>query len=111
VNASSTAAISRIVDRLVARDFEAAVVCAPGSRVSAQQLRTVVEQYGRTLVALPNAELVDLVPIQGAKSPRWSVIVPLFTLEEGRSDLSLELTICEARSGTWEVQIDDLRVR
>ena len=46
---------------------------------------------------------------QGVKPPRWSVRMDLWTAEEGRSDLSLELTIIESGRG-YTVELDDIHV-
>ena len=54
--------------------------------------------------------LIDSIPVQNAQPLAWSVVVPLFTREEGRSDLSLELTVTELQEGSVGIQVDDLHV-
>jgi hypothetical protein len=85
---------------------------APDSRVTAEQLRKAVDEYGRTLIPLPaeSYELIDYVEVLGSNPLQWSVVVPLFTQEEGRSDLSLELSVFEQANGSYSVEIDDIHV-
>lgn len=68
--------------------------------------------YGRHLVALPAAAFqeIDLVPILNSRPQQWSVVIPLWTKEEGPSDLSLELTMEDSPAPTYPVEIDDLHV-
>jgi len=54
--------------------------------------------------------LVDYVRIANATPAAWSVIVPLFSWEEGRSDLSLELTLRADGHGDFAVELDSLHV-
>jgi hypothetical protein len=81
-----------------------------GIRVSANQLRDAMSAYPYRPVALPAcaAELMDVVPIAGHPA-KWSVVQPLFSAEEGRSDLSLALTITQVGE-TFTIEVDDLHV-
>ncbi|WP_132649815.1 DUF7668 domain-containing protein [Rubrivivax gelatinosus] len=94
----------------MAQDYESVIKWAPRSRMAAETLRIAVESYGRRLVQPPHYDLADFVAVEGAVAPTWSVVVPLFTAEEGRSDLSLELTMVEKAPGEWEAEVDDLHV-
>jgi hypothetical protein len=104
--------VADLVALLSAGNFEDALRRAPGSRVNAEQLRKVVYDYGRALVPLPleGYELIDYVLVLGSNPLQWSVVVPLFTQEEGRSDLSLELSLSEQANGGHSVEIDDIHV-
>ena len=84
---------------------------APTSRVTANQWQLVVREYGRHLIPLPPQafKLIDCVPVIDSNSRQWSVVVSLFTQEEGHSDLTLELCLRESHSG-YEAEIDDLLV-
>jgi hypothetical protein len=92
--------------------FDEVIRLAPGSRVSAVQLQEEVSQYGRHLVPLPLGayKLIDYVGVVGTSPLEWSVVVPLFTEEEGRSDLSLELSVVEGPDGNHTLYVDGLRV-
>jgi hypothetical protein len=71
----------------------------------------VVRDYGRKLVSPPADAYnnLDAVQVKGAAVPTWSVRAPLWTEEQGRSDLTLELTIA-VRLGAPSVELDELRV-
>lgn len=82
-----------------------------GVRLPAEQIRSAVEQYGRTLVQPPSEayELMDVVEVKSAEPPRWSITMPLWTKEEGRSDLSLEVTVIKEPS-KFVLELDDIHV-
>jgi hypothetical protein len=106
--------VTRLVFLLATGQFDALQLQAPGSRVNASQIAEAVKDYGHRLVPLPpeGVGLIDYVACLGSQPRAWSVVVPLFTEDEGRSDLSMELTMTEGANGaTHSVSIDDLRVR
>jgi hypothetical protein len=45
-----------------------------------------------------------------APGARWAVDIPIFTKEEGQSDLTLTVTMTESGGPFCEVVIDDLHV-
>jgi hypothetical protein len=100
-----------IVDQLARGDCESVIGRCAKSRLTCDDLRTVIYQYGRKLISPPAGvyDELDLVKVKGAALPTWSVRVPLWTQEEGRSDMTLELTI-EVRDGVPIVELVDLRV-
>jgi hypothetical protein len=70
----------------------------------------VIGEYGRRLLPLPDEgwPWIDGGPVGSAGTVLW-LDVPLQTVEEGRSDLTLQLTAtCE--EGKWRLEIDDLWV-
>jgi hypothetical protein len=103
--------VRRLVTQLASGEFDRTVAECSASRLTASDLRQVIKDYGRTLVAPPvdaYAEL-DTVAVRNAGLPTWSVRAPLWSKEEGRSDLTVELTI--AQDGErWNVELDDLHV-
>lgn len=110
--ASRNAVVAQLVSLLATAQYESIYALVPSSRVSPAHMRAAVEQYGRTLVTMPGGaqELIDYVPVRNADPPAWSVVVPLFTLEEGRSDLSLELQMTRLSDGSYQVEVDDIHV-
>lgn len=82
-------------------------------RMSAPDIARAIEDYGNTVTACPEPidELLDLVEVRDAARPTWSVVAPVFTREDGRSDLSLELTVTETSDGRYDVMLDNCRVR
>ncbi|MGK3964544.1 hypothetical protein WMF38_10250 [Sorangium sp. So ce118] len=102
--------IARLVADLSARRYTELEADGRAGRLSAEELRTAVDQYGRTLVLLPNAawDLVDEYPQADARNT-VAVDVPLWTKEEGRSDLTLSLTATK-EADRWVLHVDDLHV-
>jgi hypothetical protein len=105
-------AVREVVTLLSRGDYYALERLTAGERLSASELAQAVRGYPATLRAPPSWEAVplDVVPVTSANSPTWSVVVPLWTVEEGRSDLSLELTVQQRPDGGYNVGIDDLHV-
>jgi hypothetical protein len=101
----------KMVDQLVNEDYGNFVDSCVESRLTSSDLRTVIRDYGRTLMSPPpNAYMhIDVVKVNSAAVPTWSVRVPLWTKEEGRSDLTLEMTVCFG-PGSPSVRLDDLQV-
>lgn len=102
--------IRRLIADLVAKRYLAIDNDGRGGRLSAGGLEGTIEEYGGTLVDLPDdaASLIDAIPTAGSHDS-LSVDVPLWTTEEGRSDLTLSLTA--TRTGAaWSLVIEDLHV-
>jgi hypothetical protein len=104
-------ATREIVDRLAERDYESAIKRCVKSRLTHDDLHTVIHDYGRTVVSPPTDAYnkLDAVEVEGAAVPTWSISAPLWTAEEGRSDLTLELTI-SLGTGAPKIELDDLLV-
>ena len=111
MNAIQTSVVT-VVHLLVVGEYDVIESMTHGVRLSAQELRGAVESYGRTLIELPESELdgLDVVTVEGASVPTLSVVVDLWTEEEGKSDLSLELMLIDRYGGAYEVQVSDLHV-
>ena len=103
--------VGRIIEQLVRGDYERAIDQSKNARLTSEQLARVIREYGRKLVEPPSTAYnnLDAVAVNGASVPTWSVRVPLWTEEEGRSDLTLELTIALG-PGEPSVELDDLHV-
>ncbi len=103
--------VRRIVEALAAKDYSQAATITNGIRLPEDQIRGAIEDYGRTLVMPPDDAFddMDVVQVTGATPSQWSVRMSLWTEEEGRSDLSIELTLKES-GGDFVVELDDLHV-
>jgi hypothetical protein len=107
-----TGLIRMIVGLLVSGDYCAIEIRSRGIRLNAEQMKEAVQTYGRTLQSLPEtsyAEL-DVIRVSHATSPTWSITVPLWTVEEGRSDLTLECTVIDKGLPELDIEIDNLHV-
>lgn len=105
-----TSAIRGVVEQLSNGEYDA-LLSQVTSRASKEDLIRTIQEYGRTLVPPPDDayESLDVISVDSADLPTWSVWIPLWTSEEGRSDLTLEMTIIEA-NGQLAIELDDLRV-
>lgn len=105
-------ALAEVVERLAALDYQGlkrdGIDPCPDSDLSIW-----IRDYGdagATIVPLPGEAWAeaDAGPA-GARPGQWWVVLPLWTREEGRSDLSLEATVTES-SGEVSVVIDGIHV-
>jgi hypothetical protein len=103
-------AIRRLVEDLSSGNYGAVEADGRIGRLTLDELRRAVSEYGRTLTPLPGEalELANSYSVEGMEG-RTAVDVPLWTVEEGRSDLTLSVTLDEGKDGTT-VSIDDLHV-
>ena len=92
-------------------DGDVAGICAsPWIRVSEGDPLLWTRDYPGTLVPLPEEgwDLADTIQI--SEHPKlWSIVIPLWTDIEGRSDLTLEATVEERGEGPI-VTIDNIHV-
>lgn len=103
-------ALAALIRRLVEGDFDGLVRdgFAPGH--GGGDLGLWVRDYPADLVDLPEEgwQLSEAVPVPG-QAGVWFVVVPLWTRQEGRSDLSMEATVVE-RGDEVDVQVDNIHV-
>lgn len=105
--------LKQIVEWLVAGDFKAVAAETNSTRLSAEQIERAIRTYGRTLTSPPPSsyENLNIVRVTAVSKPTWSVRFDLWTLEEGRSDLSLECTMSIRPKGDCAaIQIDGIHV-
>jgi hypothetical protein len=103
--------IRRIIDLISDGRYDLVLRACSRSRLTEIDIEGVVVGHGRTFIHAPADfdKYLDAVLIEGRSVPTWSVRVPLWTREEGRSDLTLELTIAE-NPDEPNVELDDLKV-
>jgi len=104
------ATVRHIMDLLATRDYDTLEQFTRSRRLSAEQLATALSEYGGTVVALSDHELerAEAFATESGQAC-WSTL-DLFTAEEGRSDLTLELTLHESDTDLYDVEIDNLHV-
>jgi hypothetical protein len=105
-------AVRRLAKMLVAEDYDGLEEATQGRRLTAEQLREAVEEYGRELqmpleVVFDN---LDVIEIEGAIPRAAWVLVDLWTVEEGRSDLTLEIRLTDTGGELYDMEIDNLHV-
>jgi hypothetical protein len=103
--------IKGLLDHLIRGDYATVENLTKGQRLSADEIERAIAGYGRRLVPPPpHTPPRSVVEIEESYPTRWSVYVDLWTSEEGRSDLSLELTLTDSGRNTYDIQIDNIHV-
>lgn len=106
----TAAEIRRLVKDLAERRFAELEADGRAGRVTADELEHTIDAYGMTLTELPDEaiELIESYPVHGQPG-LFLVDVPLWTAQEGRSDLTLSVTIHQNETCAT-VEINDLGV-
>ena len=101
-----------LIEMLVAEDYEGVEGASRGHRMTAEQLRQAVVEYGRELRMPPESvfDNLDVIEIEGATPRAWSALIDLWTVEEGRSDLTLELGLTDTGGELYDIEVDNLHV-
>ena len=101
-----------IVSLLADGEYAALEQRSGGVRLSAAQIAEGVLDYPYPPI-VPPAHMEPawhVVSIAVAEPPAWSVWVPLWTAQEGQSDLTLQLTVRAESATRFRVEIDNLLV-
>ncbi len=103
----------RLVTMLAARDYAGLESWSNGVRLNRAEMESAVRAYGRTVILPPGDTIpnLDAVKVRNAEPKRWSVGISLWTKEEGRSDLTLEVTMIGSDGDLMDVEIDDIHVK
>ena len=107
-----TETVSSVIGLLVEGEWDALSKITPDSALSTGDMSSALGLYGRTLVMPPPESFshLDSVEVHGGLRPTLNIRFRLWTLEEGRSDLELDLTLIQVADGLWSARIDDLHV-
>jgi hypothetical protein len=105
-------AVRFIVDLLVRGEYETVERLTRRRRLGAYELRSAISTYGRTLVPPGPGwwDAVRVTPIEQSPSKSFHVAAPLWTQEEGRSDLTVELRLTESGRELYDAEVLDLHV-
>lgn len=102
--------IKDLVHQLVAMNYLELEKDGRNGRLSAAELQQVIVDYGCELIDI-NSEslaLADVYKINN-ESNQWAIDLPLWTKEEGRSDLTLSINL-SVKNGKTYIAIQDLHV-
>ena len=104
--------VHHLIEMLVAGDYGGLEEASRGRRLTAGQLRQAIEEYGRELRMPPEAVFddLDMNEIEGPIPRSWWTSVDLWTVEEGRSDLTLEIRLTETGGNHYDIEIENLHV-
>lgn len=110
MTSQSSKAVITLIKLIVSGQFGKAEEVTHGVRLSAAHLAEAVREYGRTLTLPPGERFdLDVIEVADRQVPTWSVRYDMWTKEEGRSDLTIELTV-EEKNGFTAVEIDNFHV-
>lgn len=112
MDAQIRAVVESIYSLLARSHYDALARLTEGVRLSAEDIERAVREYRFAVAAWPHAQdlPMDVVEINGASPRAWSVQATAYTLEEGRSDLTLEMTLIENEAKQFRVELDNLHV-
>lgn len=102
-------AVHNVIELLACGEYAAVERLSGGVRLPAEAMAAAIAEYGRRLVSPPAGAIpFDVVP--HADGGGWSVNVPLRTAEEGRSDLTMQLTVRRGPGAAHRIEVDDIHV-
>jgi hypothetical protein len=98
---------SLVVNLLVAGEYQALENMTQGMFLSAEDMRAVVEAHGHQLIRPLDSAYDDLEPkfVGGADQPTFDVAFYLWSADEGRSRLRLDLRFVERDGRNHRLQI------
>lgn len=86
--------IAALVHELVVKNYTVLQLDGRSGRLTACELKRTIDDYGSQLVDITEEALAfaDSYKLSGKQS-EWAIDLPLWTLEEGQSDLTLSLVL------------------
>jgi hypothetical protein len=100
--------IRNIVQDILGGNYEDIVLRKENGRIDINDLENVIKEYNKTIIPLPE-EAFSIAELYKINDNQIDIYIPLWTKEEGRSDLTLFLS-CYNTNETLTVEINDLRV-
>jgi len=103
--------VRKVLALLAARDYEGIKALDRASRLGVEDIWTTVESYPCTLVEPPDTPPPEMqvIEVSGPGRRRWRVDTPVWTREEGASDLYAIMTLTDC-GGAISVRLDDVLV-
>ncbi|GAA0255243.1 hypothetical protein GCM10009527_059020 [Actinomadura nitritigenes] len=103
-------AVRVVVGLLVRGEYEELETLTEARRLTAAEIAAAVARHGRDLISPPDAAFREVdavaVPHEPADEHAFHVEFPLWTAQDGLSDLTLGLTVTEVMDGVWTVELD-----
>ena len=101
--------IKELVIRISNKEYDLIKTNGQNGRVNIEDLKRVIDDYGCTIVSLPDKAFSIVEAYNITSENRIDIYLPLWTKEEGRSDLTLSLS-CYNDNGVPKIEINDIRV-
>ena len=107
-------AVRAVVALLVRGHYEELETLTEGRRLTASEMEGTIARSGRDLISPPEEAFrdVDAVAVEqeAADERAFHVEFPLWTAQEGRSDMAVGLVVCEVMDRVWTVTLEGIRV-
>ena len=102
----------RLVTMLVAHHFAAFEAWSNEVTLKQEHMHQALREYPGSLVMPPGSTIphLNVIAVTNTRPTRWSVDIPLWTEEEGRSALTLQVTMMESANELMDVEIDNIHV-
>lgn len=107
------AAVQIVLGMLAQKQYQAlANLTAPGAdHLQAEDIKRTMESYPGTVRMPDENELkFDVVEVEGVWPRQFSVDAPVFTVEEGRSDLTARMTVIDEKDDDYKIVFYDVWV-
>ena len=103
--------VNQVVELLVTGKYSDLENLPHGVRLTAREIANAVSDYGRKLIQPPQngLKMMDVIEVKDANPKRWSIVMPLWSEEEGRSDLTLEMTAIDCGASVV-IELDNIHV-
>lgn len=101
--------IKEMIYNISINDYKIIESNGQNGRVNTDDLKRIIKEYGCTIITLPDEAFAALHIYKIKAENRIDVYIPLWTKEEGRSDLTLSVS-CYIIDGIPKIEINDLRV-
>lgn len=103
--------VRHIYSLLLSQKYNDLVIFTNGIRMTSDEIKESIIEYGYQLIPYPEKIELDIVEVDDRNPKEWSVIAPIFTAQEGCSDLSIELSVIDNNKSIYTAQLDNIRVR
>ena len=80
------------------------------TRCPSNEIQKAILEYRCHLVPYPDDVIFDIIEVTKSSPREVSVWAPIYTKEEGLSDLSFELSLIEVSENNFKVEFDNIHV-
>jgi len=104
--------VKKVTNLLAKEKYKEIESLCNGVQLDAEELAYAAKDYGMEILPLPKEgyEKLDIIEVTDSNPKEWSVYVPIYTAEEGMSDLTLELSLKDTPSEFYQIEVDNLHV-
>jgi hypothetical protein len=103
--------IKEVIKLLVEKRYSEVEEIINKNRLTRFEIEEAIKIYGKELVLLPESEYekLNIIQIDNKFEKEFSIRFNLWTIEEGRSDLSIELSVVD-RINKIEIRLENIIV-